>query len=132
MPKNAGQPVQKQRRKVNIKWVVEDNVQLHGHGVLFWYSRGDSGNRITPDEDTDILVAVIKGFAWFHNPLQKWATVKILPEDSPLLKRSKIPADEIINAIRFGVKKFFETTPPGARVTQENKVTDDVRVWFNA
>jgi hypothetical protein len=133
MPKKAGQQVQEQRRKINIKWVVEDDLRRgFGHGLEFWYSRGNSGNRIAPDEDTDILVASVKDFGWFHNPLQKWVTVKILPADSPLLKRSKIPADEIISAIRFGVKKFFETTPPGAKMAQENKVTDVVRVWFNA
>jgi len=122
MPKNQCQQGQGQKRKISIKWVVKDRLQAgFGHGIEFWYSKGDTRN-----EDTDILVAILEGYRWFHNPLQKWITVKILPKDSSLLKRSNVPADEIIMAIRFGAKKFFETRPRGTKVTEE------VNVWWNA
>jgi hypothetical protein len=121
MPKNQCQQGQGQKRKISIKWVVKDRLQPgFGHGIEFWYSKGDNRN-----EDTDILVAILEGYRWFHNPLQKWITVKILPKDSPLFKRSKVPADEIIRAIRFGAKKFFETKTKGTKVTEE------VKVWWN-
>jgi len=122
MPKNKCQQGPGQKRKICIKWVVKDELRAVRDGVEFWYSRGGGDNR---NQDTDILVAFVEGYRWFHNPLQRWITVKILPKDSPLLKRSKVPADEIINAIRFGAKKFFETRP------KDNKVTEAVRVWRN-
>lgn len=122
MPKKVGQQRQEQKRTISIRWVVKDDLRAAKDGVEFWYSRGGE----TRNQDTDILVAFVDGYRWFHNPLQKWVTVKILPKDSPFFKRSNVPADEIINAIRFGAKKFFETRPKGTKVTEE------VKVWWNA
>lgn len=104
-------------RKMRIRWIVLDE-SIFGHGVEFHYTRG-------MQPDARFVVAFIEGFRWFKHPDQKSVTVKILPKDSPSFKLSKTPVDEILKAIRFGVKKFFEAGP------RNGHITEDVKAWWN-
>jgi hypothetical protein len=110
-----------QRKVMKIRWLVRDDLRPgFGHGLEFWYSQGETRN-----EETDILAAIVEGFRWYHKPDQKGVTVKILSGNSPILGRSEKRADDILDAVRIGVRKFFEKKP------SDNRVTKDVRVWWN-
>jgi hypothetical protein len=122
MSKHKDGAVRGQARKLSIKWLLTDKLQPgRRDGLEFWYSVGPE-----KDENVDVLVAVVDGYRWLNNPLQKWVRVKILPKDSAGLKKAAKSPDTVIQAARDGIKKFFETRPKGTRVSSE------VRVWWNA
>lgn len=120
MAMDPGRLAQGHAKKLQIKWTVKDELRPgFGHGLEFWYSRGPK-----KDEAADMLVAIVEGYRWLHNPLQKWVTVKILPKDSGRLRSSTKSPDAIIRVIKDGVRRFFDTRPKGT------EVSDEVRVWW--
>jgi hypothetical protein len=109
-------------RKIKVNWIESDNIKAgYMHGVEFYHKAVGTrhAEKMTP-------IAFIEGFEWFSDPSQKSVKVKILRQDSPVLKRRATPAAKIIKDIHVGVKRFFEESP------RSERITDVVSAWWNA
>jgi hypothetical protein len=107
---------------------MEDKISSFGHGVEFFYTLATDN---TEKFSLKNPVAFIDGYAWRGNTTPS-ITVLIRPVSSPTLSDRDQQPEIIILEVKKAISKFLQDPAMQHYAMRHGKVTEHIRIWFNA